>query len=406
MIKGKDIVVIGIQAWDVEIGSNCKNIATEFSKYNRVIYVNNPLNLFDFFRKKRSEPIARRKRIVYGKENGLIQVSDNLWEFNPKVVFSPTNRIKQNYLFDILTRYNAKKISDEILRAITVLNFKDYILFNDSSMFLGDRIRTLLNPNSSIYYIRDNLVNTPISYWRLHGRRYESQLIKNVDVVVTNSLYYTEYAREFNPNSHMVGQGCDVSLFDFELKQINEAEELTHIKRPIIGYVGYLASIRLDIDLLEFLAQSRPDWSIVLVGPEDSAFTHCKLHGYANIHFLGAQDVNRLPQYIKAFDVCINPQLLNETTKGNYPRKVDEYLAMGKPIIATKTKAMEMFKDYVYLGATKEEYISLTERALAENSDDLIKKRMIFAKSHTWENNVSAIYNALITATKHKIKWD
>lgn len=89
---------------------------------------------------------------------------------------------------------------------------------------------------------------------------------------------------------------------------------------------------------------------------------------------MGAQDVNRLPQYIKAFDVCINPQLLNETTKGNYPRKVDEYLAMGKPIIATKTKAMEMFKDYVYLGATKEEYISLTERALAENSDDLIKK--------------------------------
>jgi hypothetical protein len=38
-------------------------------------------------------------------------------------------------IFDRLTRYNAKKISDEILRAITVLNFKDYILFNDSSMF-------------------------------------------------------------------------------------------------------------------------------------------------------------------------------------------------------------------------------------------------------------------------------
>jgi hypothetical protein len=44
-----------------------------------------------------------------------------------------------------------------------------------------------------------------------------SQLIKNADVVVTNSLYYTEYAREFNPNSHMVGQGCDVSLFDFKI---------------------------------------------------------------------------------------------------------------------------------------------------------------------------------------------
>jgi hypothetical protein len=50
-------------------------------------------------------------------KNGLIQVSENLWEFNPKTVFSPTNRIKQNYLL-ILTRYNAKKISDEILRQL------------------------------------------------------------------------------------------------------------------------------------------------------------------------------------------------------------------------------------------------------------------------------------------------
>jgi glycosyltransferase involved in cell wall biosynthesis len=397
MIKGKDIVVIGIQAWDVEIGSNCKNIATEFAKYNRVIYVNNPLNLFDFFKTKRSEPIEKRKRIVYGKENGLIQISENLWEFNPKTIFSPTNRIKQNYLFDILIRYNANKISDEILRAITVLNFKDYILFNDSSMFLGDRIRALLNPNSFIYYIRDNLVNSPFSYWRLHGRRYESQLIENADVVVTNSLYYTEYAREFNPNSYMVGQGCDVSLFDFKLQQINEAEELTLIKKPIIGYVGYLTSIRLDIDLLEFLAKSRTDWNIVLVGPEDSAFTHCKLHGYANIHFLGAQDVNRLPEYIKAFDVCINPQLLNETTKGNYPRKIDEYLAMGKPVVATKTIAMEYFKDWVYLAETKEDYLKLIEKAITENSAVLSDSRREYALTHSWENNVKNISHALAT---------
>ena len=43
MIKGKDIIVVGIQAWDIEIGSNCKNIALEFSKNNRVIYVNPPM---------------------------------------------------------------------------------------------------------------------------------------------------------------------------------------------------------------------------------------------------------------------------------------------------------------------------------------------------------------------------
>jgi galactokinase len=70
-------------------------------------------------------------------------------------------------------------------------------------------------------------------------------------------------------------------------------------------------------------------------------------------------------------------------------------LAMGKPTIATKTKAMEMFKEHVYLGATKEDYISLTEKALEENSKELSEKRANFAKSHTWQNNVSAIYEAI-----------
>jgi|TARA_R110000787_G_scaffold280945_7_gene391989 glycosyltransferase involved in cell wall biosynthesis len=397
MIKDKDIIVIGIQAWDIEIGSNCKNIAAEFAKYNRVIYVNNPLSFLDFFKTKKSERIEKRKRIVFGKENGLRKVSNNLWEFNPKTVFAPTNRIKQNYLFDRLTRYNAKKLSNEILRALNLLEFKDYILFNDSSMFLGNQIKTLLNPSSFIYYIRDNLVNSPFPFWNLHGKRYEAQLIKNADVVVTNSIYYTEYACNFNPNSYMVGQGCDVSLFDFKLRKIIPAEELTLIKRPIIGYVGYLASIRLDIDLLEFLAQSRPDWSIVLVGPEDSAFTNSNLHSYDNIHFLGAKEGRKLPEYIKGFDVCINPQLLNETTKGNYPRKIDEYLAMGKPVVATKTIAMGYFKDWVFLAETREDYLSLIEQAFNESSTILENSRREYALTHSWENNVKNISQALTT---------
>jgi glycosyltransferase involved in cell wall biosynthesis len=395
MIKGKDIVIIGIQAWDIKIGSNCKNIATEFAKHNRVIYVNNPLSLIDFFKTKKSEPIEKRKRVVFGKENGLNQVSNNLWEFNPRTVFAPTNRIKQNFIFDRLTRYNAKKLFKEILRALTDLEFKDYILFNDSSMFLGEQLRILLNPSSFIYYIRDNLVNSPFSYWSLHGKRYEYQLIKSADVVVTNSIYYTDYARNYNSNSYMVGQGCDVSLFDFKLREIIPAEELTTIKGPIIGYVGYLASIRLDIDLLEFIAKSRADWSIVLVGPEDSTFANSNLHSYDNVHFLGAKEGANLPNYIKGFDVCINPQLMNETTKGNYPRKIDEYLAMGKPVVATKTIAMGYFKDWVFLAETKEDYLLLIEEANKSNSIVLENSRREYALTHSWENNIKNIGHAL-----------
>ncbi|HAI83429.1 MAG TPA: glycosyl transferase family 1, partial [Chitinophagaceae bacterium] len=87
-------------------------------------------------------------------------------------------------------------------------------------------------------------------------------------------------------------------------------------------------------------ATAKPEWSLVLVGPEDEAFKQSALHQLPNVHFLGSKQPEALPEYVAAFDVCINPQLLNEVTIGNYPRKVDEYLAMGKPVVATQTEAM------------------------------------------------------------------
>jgi len=103
-----------------------------------------------------------------------------------------------------------------------------------------------------------------------------------------------------------------------------------------------------------------------------------------------------LPSYLNHFDVALNPQKLNEVTIGNYPRKIDEYLAMGKPTVATLTKAMDVFKDYTYLAESKEDYLSLVEQALKENSAEKEEARSVFAKSHTWENNVKEIYNSML----------
>jgi len=92
--------------------------------------------------------------------------------------------------------------------------------------------------------------------------------------------------------------------------------------------------------------------------------------------------------------VC-DPQKLNEVTIGNYPRKIDEYLAMGKPTVQTKTKAMEVFEGYVYLAETKEDYVELIDKALKENTPEKEKEREKLARSHTWENNVKEIYDKI-----------
>ena len=167
------------------------------------------------------------------------------------------------------------------------------------------------------------------------------------------------------------------------------------VPEPRIGYVGALFSLRLDIELLEFVAENRPDWNIVLVGPEDDKFKNSKLHQMKNVFFLGRKDMSQLPSYIKYFNVCLNPQVVNEVTIGNYPRKIDEYLAMGKATVATKTAAMDIFADHTYQPETKEEYIPAIEKALREDSVDKHEARKRFAGQHTWENNVLAIYNCI-----------
>ena len=165
--------------------------------------------------------------------------------------------------------------------------------------------------------------------------------------------------------------------------------------KPIIGYVGFLNSMRLDLEILENVAQSIKEGSLVLVGPEDEDFRKSKLHDLSNVFFLGNKDAGQLPSYIESFDVCINPQIVNEMTIGNYPRKIDEYLAMGKPVVATYTEAMDYFKEYVYLSHSTKEFTELIYKAIEENSVEISKGRVGFAKSHTWENNVEEIYQVM-----------
>lgn len=404
MITGKDVVIIGIQPWDIEIGSNCKNIALEFAKDNRVLYVNPPMDRITRIKQKHSEKIQKRIRIAKGQQIDVEKITDNLWNLYPKKTIESINWIGLHSVFKMLNERNAKLFSRDIKSAIRRLGFSDFILFNDSSMFLGLHLYELLQPKVYAYYMRDYLVKVP--YWQKHGERIEPQVVKKADVLTTNSEFFAEFGLKYNTNSYMVGQGCDISHFNDEDDIIKVPDEFKDIPSPVIGYVGSLTTLRLDIELLEHIANQRKNWSIVLVGPEDEDFKKSDLHNLPNVYFLGRKDGSELPNYVKGFDVAMNPQLINNLTIGNYPRKIDEYLAMGKPVIATKTKAMEMFKGCVYLGSSKEEYISLIEKALMENSKELIKKRIDFAKSHTWTNNVKAIYNAIIKATKHKIKWD
>lgn len=398
-MKGRNIIITGLQPWDVEIGSNCKNIALEFAKDNRVLYVNAPLDRLTAIREKKDLKTIKRKKVLNGELPDLTQIQENLWELNPRTMLESISRLGVNWLFDVLNKVNNKRLAKQILSAINRLNFDEIILFNDSDMFRSFYLKELLPIDFEIYYTRDNLI--AVDFWKKQGIRIEAEYMKKADLVCGNSTYLTSLAKKFNPNSFYVGQGCDLTIFDENLIT-KIPEDIKNIKKPVIGYIGALVALRLDIEIIEYLAEQRSEWSIVLVGPEDDTFKKSNLHNIPNIHFLGSKNPDELPAYLYAFDVAINPQIVNEVTIGNYPRKIDEYLSMGKPTVATKTEAMSVFADFTYLAENKFEYLQMVEKAINEFDNAKKEQMTAFAKSHSWENSVKEIYKAIEIVKKQK----
>jgi len=385
MLKGRDIIVVGLQSWDIQIGSNCKNIAIEFSKNNRVLYVNSAKDRLTLLKNNKHFNVFRKSN----NELNLSEISTNLWVYSPSKIIESISSLSVNFLFDFLNKHNNKVFASEIKKAIKLLEFKDFILFCDSDMFRSFYLKELLNPKVYIYYTRDNL--TAVKYWQTQGCRIEPLHMAKADIVMANSTYLAQIASKNNHNSFFVGQGCDLSAFKPEnIKSV--PLDIAKIPQPIIGYIGALKTLRLDIEVIKHLAINKPNWNIVLVGPEDNEFAVCDLHQMANVWFLGAKPEVELPLYLKAFTVAINPQILNEVTIGNYPRKIDEYLAMGKPTVATKTIAMSFFDKYVSLASNQTEWVLAVEKELEGNTKEKEKNRIKFAAEHTWENNVNEIY--------------
>src|SRR6186713_399348 len=392
LIKGRDIVIIGLQPWYYDIGSNCKNIATQFALHNRVLYVNLPVNRKTFLSGNKSPGIQQHCDVIKGKGEKIRPIRENMWEFYPTSLVESINKIPSTKAFKFINYFNNRRFARNIQQAIDALGFKNIILFNDNDIYNGFYLKEFLHPSTYIYYVRDFLQG--YDYWKKHVSILEPQLIAKADAAVTNSIYYAEYCISHNPKSYYIGQGCNFDLFNTD-KEFPKPEELAGLRSPVIGYVGAIDSERLDEKILETIARERPDWSIVLVGPEDDFFRASSLHRLPNIYFTGRKPLQSLPAFVAHFDVCINPQFDNQITKGNYPLKIDEYLAIGKPVVATRTRTMKLFEDYTYLADSPGQYVSLIQQALKEDNAAQQARRITFARSHTWENSMSELYRVI-----------
>ncbi len=388
------MVISTPQSWDIEIDSTIKNLAREFSATRQVVYLNSPLDMLTCLRRPATPVFAHKWAVVRGKCPDMRRINERLLVLDfPFVLFS-VNKLPFAWLFNAFNYINNWLIARYVRKRLGQMGMGEMVLFADTDIYRSFYLKDLLKPVLSVYYKRDQVIG--FDYWKVHGSRLEPLLMKKSDLVILNSLYFAQQAREHNPRSYDVETGVDTEQFDPGVSR-PEPEDMAAIPHPRIGYFGVIITRRLDIALMDAVTLARPDYQFVLVGPEDEEFRAHSMHQRDNVWFLGHKTPEEIPAYTQYFDVCINPQLVNDITMGNYPLKVDQYLAMGKPVVATTTHTMEhIFSQTCYLASSPEAFALQLDRALLEaDKEALRKQRLALAREHSWANVAAKILSIL-----------
>ena len=165
--------------------------------------------------------------------------------------------------------------------------------------------------------------------------------------------------------------------------------------RPIAGYYGALARW-LDYELLYRAACLRPDWRFVLIGPSlDESFRGRPLFELPNVAWLGPRPYRLLPGYLAAFDVALIPFVRDEVTRAVSPLKLYEYLAGGKPVVATAIPECQAIPEVEVVG-TPEELARALDACRARGSDVAFRERLRdLGRQSSWAVRVETTLTAL-----------
>ena len=216
--------------------------------------------------------------------------------------------------------------------------------------------------------------------------RREARLCRRVNAVVVVSDRLAALKRPFNPHVHVIRNGVSDRFLAAEPPAAGSRP------RPRLGFVGAIYPW-VDVGLLARLAEERPDCDIVLVGPVRTDVA--PLQGKPNVEMAGAKPHDQLPEILAGFDVCLLPFRLNDLTRGANPVKLYEYLAQGKPVVATAIDEAASFDGLVRVAQTAEEFIRQVDLALAEadgaEAEALFARRVQYAAQHTWKARARAL---------------
>jgi glycosyltransferase involved in cell wall biosynthesis len=172
--------------------------------------------------------------------------------------------------------------------------------------------------------------------------RLEQDLLNRADLVFTGGRSLYEAKRDRHPRVFCFPSSIDAAHFGKARAPQPDPADQAGIPRPRIGFFGVVDE-RMDLDLVRALAERRPDWRFVMIGPVAKIDT-ASLPRLPNLHWLGGKRYADLPAYLSGWDAGFMPFALNESTRFISPTKTPEFLAAGLPVVSTPV--LDVVRDY------------------------------------------------------------
>ena len=381
-LSGEDIVCFSHTPWHGPWKAS-QQIMSLLAESNRVLYIGPPRAMRDahnsFWARVKPLPVLERVRpalSIYHEPRGLTRIRNDRplgWAYNRGTAWARF----------VHARYLAWR-----------LGFHRPILwiFDPMQAHAAGRFGEKL----LVYHVLDNYVEFVVpsaASLRAAIACGEKRMLKLADVVFTVSRPLYERCHKDNRQSFLVPNGVNYEHFQTTIASRIVPPDLQNIPRPIIGYVGAIQG-DLDFPLLHRLAREVPDASIVFVGPEDLGNARRNfepLLTYPNVHYLGAKAVEDVPHYISACDVCILPcNVENESATDSDQIKLYEYLACGRPVVATALPPAQRFASVIRIARNACEFVLQVKESLHEDPD-FPEQRKRVASQHSWQRRVAAL---------------
>lgn len=240
--------------------------------------------------------------------------------------------------------------------------------------------------------------------WNQHLRdeiaALEKRLLQRADLVTVTSTHLLERKRTAARPPYLVPNGVDLALFARALAEETPlARDVADLEGPVLLYVGAIAEW-FDTVLLDHIATSHPDWTIVLIGPRS---IRAPVFERTNVLSLGARAQADIPGYLKRANVCLIPFVVDELTRAVNPLKLYEYLAAGKPVVSTALPDVYALEapGVVHVARTHDEFVRQVEACLARREGD-VPKRLDAARPFSWTNIFRRLADAVEQRRGHR----